>query len=225
MGGTEILCRAMNASAEAHRHGDILAILDRRREVERGLDLETRRSRRKNLRSLLAALSRGYLYAMTFVGPEVRPDTLTFPDPSAEIDYGEVHCLWNAFVLMKRDQQLEKLLTHFEERAQSESRADRVHAGCVLACLRYWNDEREAAAAAMAQAMRDAPADPELLMMQARLLDLCEKPKEALAVLDRIEAGDARMMQERELAAIRLAVTIGSVEAPGSPRNGSLGSG
>lgn len=212
VGGAEVLCRAMNACAEERRYDDLPAILDGMMRVERRPGVDDRRLKRKSFRTMLASAGLSSLgYAKAFVGNEIRPDRLAFPELSAEIDLGESHCLWNAFVLLTRDRKLETLLAHYENLRRSDSKSERIHAGCVLACLYFWNDDREAAIAAMAGATAESGASPDLLLMQGRLLDLCEKHEPALAVLDRIEPGDARMLEERELAAIRLAATTGDV--------------
>ncbi len=147
-----------------------------------------------------------------YVGNSRRQIAIDFPQPNDYLDGAAIELLRNAFELYKRDDLVSDLFGQFRQELDKADAADKVSLRLTLAALHWWNHEYEQALTAMNAASDLAPADVYLRLEVARLRESNNEPREALAILDGITPLDHTTMQQREIAALRVAVKIGDVE-------------
>ncbi|HZV06513.1 MAG TPA: tetratricopeptide repeat protein, partial [Gemmataceae bacterium] len=151
-------------------------------------------------------------YYLIYVGRNRQRVQIDFPQPNDYLDGGAIELLRNAFELYKRDDLLSDLFAHFRSELEKAASADKVYLHLTLAALHNWNREQEEALTEMNAASEFAVGDVNLRLEVARLRENNNEPAEALAVLDSITPLDHTTMQQREIAALRLAERTGNVE-------------
>jgi tetratricopeptide (TPR) repeat protein len=203
--GADSLGRAMNALAEAKKHGEILRILDQYMASLRARPPAARRAR-------ALASANNTPYYIVWVGRDDRYMVLDFPNPNEHVDHDGIQLLRNAFELFRRDERGEELLTHLGGLAKNGTEAERVDAHLLLSYLRWWREERDEALKELTDAATIRPGDGELRMAQAELREKAGDFAEALQLVDSFEPPDQRMMQRRELLAMRLSVLTGRID-------------
>ena len=204
-GGGDSLGRLMNARAQVKAHADIIRTLDHYVRVMQQRPPLTRRSRKS---SLVSNRQTYYLW----LGKEHQYTTIEFPTPNDHIDYDGILLLRNAFVLCRRDQKLPELFDHLRRLATEGTEIERIDAHLMLGYLHWWNEEHDLAIKEMAEAAQIRPSDPELKLTQAEVLEKNNEPSEALKLVNTVEPLDQRMMQRRELLALRLSVLTGNID-------------
>ncbi|HTU93977.1 MAG TPA: tetratricopeptide repeat protein, partial [Gemmataceae bacterium] len=151
-------------------------------------------------------------YYMVYVGRARQRVQIDFPQPNDYLDGGGIELLRNAFELYKRDDLLSDLFAHFRAELDKAVAADKIYLHLTLAAMHNWNHEQEEALAEMNAASQLAAGDVNLRLEVARLREKNNELAEALAVLDSITPLDHTTMQQREIAALRLAERTGNVD-------------
>jgi tetratricopeptide (TPR) repeat protein len=209
-GPVDPLGRAMNARAESKAHADLARILDHYLAILRRRDPSARRSRSGNY--LNAGAGGRAPFYVVWVGKDYRYTTLDFPTPNDYYDHDAIQLLRTAYELDRRDGKLDDLFAHLGRAAESGTEVERVYGRLGLCYLHWWKDERDEAIRELDEAAKILPADPELRLARAELLERRGDLAGALAAADAVEPTDQRMMQRRELMALRLAVGTGGVD-------------
>ncbi len=204
-GGGDALARLMNARAQVKAHDDIPRILDHYVHAMQQRTPQTRRSR-----MLSHVYNRPYYYI--WIGKEQNYTTIEFPVPNDHIDHDGILVLRNAFELFRRDEKLPVLFDHLRQVSRQGNETERIDAHLLLAYLHWWHNEKDRAIQEITEAAQIRPADPELKLTQAEILEKNNDPAGALKWVDAVEPLDQRMMQRRELLALRLAVLTGNIE-------------
>ncbi|WP_422927331.1 tetratricopeptide repeat protein [Singulisphaera sp. PoT] len=204
-GSGDPLGRLMNARAQEKAHGDVTRILDHYARVMQQRTPQARRSR-----NLSPVNSRSYYYI--WVGKNQNFTNIDFPKPNDHVDHDGIQLLRNAFELCRRDGKFPDLLEHLGRVAEKGTEIERIDARLMLGYLRWWNEERDLAVKELAEAVKIRPSDPELKLSLAEIREKNDEPAEALKLVDSAEPLDQRMMQRRELLALRLSVLAGDIE-------------
>ncbi len=147
-----------------------------------------------------------------YVGRNQQWISIDFPQPNDYLDEGAIELLRNAYELYKRDDVLSDLFDHFRKELEKAATSDKLYLHLILAAFHWWSREFDPALSEMNAASDLSPADLELRLEVARLRESNNEPHEALAILETITPLDHTTMQQRETAALRLAVRTGNVE-------------
>ena len=205
---TNTLAQAMGALADSKAYADVLKLFDRY------LDYHIRH--RKSARPATARRANnpnaGRQYYQVWLGKQLRQVQIDFPQPNDYFDSGAIMLLRNVFEIYKRDDLVSDLLDHFQTQLAAAPEADRVYQHLGLGYLRWWNEEPEEAIAELRRASKAAPADMELTLEVAGVLENHGDLDDALALADSLTPLDHTTMQRRETLALRLAVRAGDVE-------------
>jgi tetratricopeptide (TPR) repeat protein len=211
----EALGDAMRACADAKNH-DALSRLYRAY-----LTVSRRQQKTSGQKTSRTPSSINQTFYMVYIGRNRQRVQIDFPQPGDYLDGGAIELLRNAFELYKRDDLLSDLFAHFRaELAKADSAKssfpnsvwERVSLHLTLAAMHHWNHEQEEALDEMNAASELAVGDVNLRLEVARLREQNNELDEALAVLDSITPLDHTTMQQREIAALRLAERTGNVE-------------
>ncbi len=203
---TSALTEAMRARADAKAHAAIPRLFETYLAASRR---QRKASGRTAPRSLSAPQQRGY---MVYVGRNRQYISVDFPQPNDYLDDGAIELLRNAYELYKRDDVLSDLFGHFRKELDKAATSDKVYLHLTLAALHWWNREFDPALGEMNAASDLVAGDVSLRLEVARLRESNNEPHEALAILESITPLDHTTMQQREVAALRLAVRTGNVE-------------
>ncbi|HEY7326851.1 MAG TPA: DUF1583 domain-containing protein [Gemmataceae bacterium] len=202
----EALGEAMRASADAKNH-------DALPRLYRAYLTAARRQQKTSSRTASKPISSmNPTYFFVYVGRNRQRVQIDFPQPNDYLDGGAIELLRNAFELYKRDDLLSDLFTHFRIELDKAPATDKVSLHLTLAAMHNWNREQEEALAEMNAASELAVGDVNLRLEVARLREQNNEFAEALAVLDSITPLDHTAMQQREIAALRLAERTGNVD-------------
>ena len=145
-------------------------------------------------------------------GSQVRYSRVEYPSPNPYLDSGGIHLLYAAFTIDKSADLVSDLTAHFRDRLARADGEEKVYPLVALSALHYWNDEKDEAIDYLTQAADLTANDAELKLNLADLYERSAQADEALAVLDKIEPLDAAIVRRKELAALRISVSIGSVD-------------
>ena len=204
------MAQAMAIRAETKGYADIPRLIDHH-------VLALRKSRqsgqkpRNSARTML--VSSGYYVQIYLPNGQTTNTLINYPTPNTYLDREAIYLLRNAYEIYRNEDLLSDLLAHYRSRSDHAAAAqDRLDSLLVLNALEWWEDDKEGAVEALTKAVELAGGDSELSLALAGLLEQQGEPDEAMAVIDGIEALDNTMVQNRELAALRLAVSTGNVE-------------
>jgi tetratricopeptide (TPR) repeat protein len=203
---TSALTEAMRARADAKAYGEVPRLFETYLAASRR---QRKASGHTSPRSLSAPQQRGY---MIYVGRNRQYISIDFPQPNDYLDDGAIELLRNAYELYKRHDVLSDLFGHFRKGLDKATAPDKVSLLMTLAALHWWNREFDPALGEMNAASDLVPGDASLRLEVARLRESNNEPHEALAILESITPLDHTTMQQREVAALRLAVRTGNVE-------------
>lgn len=137
--------------------------------------------------------------------------SLELPMFGSYYDVSTLGILRNAFELYRRGDLVSDLLAHLDDR-KAKAQDDAIHPTIAVAYARWWNGDRDEAIEALTAAARLAPQNADLKLGVAEVLASRNEPTEALAMADSVEPTDQKLMQRRELLAMRLAVVTGDVD-------------
>ena len=171
---------------------------------------------RRELRARYAALGyTGYVpvsYAI-WIGTRSRSVQVPFPQVNEYFDETVIQALRTAHELYNRDDLSSDLISHFRQQgARPATPRDAIYPGIALASLLWWGDEQDEAIVELTKVVEAGPAESELRLDLAELLEQRRGHAEALAVADAVLPLDNATLRRREELALRLAVSSGAVE-------------
>jgi len=208
---SHVLGQLMSRRAQKQALTDVLAVWDRY------LKLAAARSQAKTTvarRRPGTPQSGGSQYYTIWVGNSQRGEQLDFPAPGEQFDRASIQMLRQLFVIYREAGQLPELLSQFQ--TQSENRQQPA-SQLVLwqlghAYLRWWNDDKDEALALLSKVTEALPNTPEQVLELARLHEKRGDLAQALALVDSLTVVDQSVLQQREIAALRLSVNSGEID-------------
>ncbi|WP_422924867.1 DUF1583 domain-containing protein [Singulisphaera sp. PoT] len=205
------ISQTISARGDAKSYADIPRLIDQQLLIARRARQSGKRNRTAARSSANVAISsRIVIYQ---ANGQARSMQVDYPTPNAYLDQSGISTLRNAFDIYKRDDLLSDLLGYYRKRAEkAESAQDRLDASLVLSALDWWDENKDTAVADLKKAVEFSGGDNELALALAALYERQGEPDEAMATLDGIEALDNTTVQNRELAALRLAVSTGNLD-------------
>lgn len=207
------LCTLMRKRADEKAYPDAIKILDR-------FLLTARRNRessgaRSKSRSYGNPWGGGYAAYQVALSGSKNFNYIQFDYPSSNsfYDYGALTILRNAYEMLQSADVLSDLVDHFKKRlAKPLDDLDAVYSLLGLSYLHWWNDEKDDAVEFALKASEKLPSDVDLRLAAAELREKQGDNDQALALIDAVDPLDTQTMQQRELIALRLAVSLGNVD-------------
>lgn len=215
-GPSDSFAKLMSLRATEKAHADVLRLferyltyVERRRQADPNPNRTGKRAAGNNQYAMYPG---GSMYVQLWTGKTQRGSRLDYPTPNDYYDQGTIVLLRQAFEIYKRDDLFSDLLTYFKKQADSVPDADRIFWRLALTYVYWWNDEKALAIAEFTRAADLAPADLDLRIELAGMQEKQNDFAAALATADAITPLDHQMMQQRETAALRLAVRLGDTD-------------
>jgi tetratricopeptide (TPR) repeat protein len=213
------LAQLMALRATEHEYAEVLriwqrylAFAQRRQETAALGHAPIKRSPARGTTARTARIANN-LNVQVWIGRRPQFSEFDYPDaPNEFYDVGAVNLLREMYVLYQHDDLLSDLVAHFVSQANDAPAGERRWWSLGLAYLRWWNEDRDEAVAEFARAVEMVPNVPGLQFELAALHERNQDYFAALSIVDGITPLDHLMMQERETAALRLAVRTGQIE-------------
>ncbi len=208
-GFTDSLIQLMAKRDHAKAHADVLKVLDHYFDWYAQHELVAKRHRTHQTSN--PGQANAVQFNMRF-GKNYQWINVAYPTANAYFDVAAIQMLRAAYELYKRDDLMSDLMAHTKERVEKAPQASRVLPLLALSYLQWWNDDRDESIRSLTQAVELTKGDPELRLGLAEIRAERGENDEALAIVEGVEALDQRIMQRREIMALRLAVLSGNVE-------------
>ena len=207
-GPATALSQCMTLRADSKAHNDVLKILDHqlaagRRRLERQSPGSSRSSNTGMGASVIRTSAGGIMRRMQFA----------FPSANEYLDDSGIQVLRTAFDLFKRDDLTSDLVNHFRRLlAEAKTPADENYPRFALACILWWDDDKEDAIAEITKVAETSKPESDLRLDLAELLEQEGDRAAALAATESVQPLDNTRMKRREELALRLAVLNGDLE-------------
>ena len=189
----------------------ILSILDE------ALDLSTAVAKRKRAeqsrrRAAPAAQPRYNMSYSLKYGKETIRIQFDYPAASQYVDMGTLTLLREVYEVFKRNEVLDDLPAHLEQRLQAASEDEKLYATLMLAYARWWLDEKDDALVLLKKAGTYLNDDPAFRLEIATLHQSMGDLEDALEIVEAIVPRDQKLVQQRELMALELAERLGDID-------------
>jgi tetratricopeptide (TPR) repeat protein len=204
-----VFCKGMAVLASKKQHSDVLRLLDHSLDALSSPDRVARRA--KASVQPVTMTGRGISVAVYNNPNTARSVAIDFPTPGVYFDQGTIQALRNAFELYRKDDLLSDLTAHLEARLKATQR-DPVYERLALAYVHWWGDDKDEAIKELTSIAEATPNDADLALTIAELRANRNEPLEALALADSVNPADQKLMQRRELLALRVAVLTGNID-------------
>ncbi|HVK79570.1 MAG TPA: hypothetical protein VM915_03070, partial [Verrucomicrobiae bacterium] len=151
----------MGKSAALKRDAEVLEMLDEYLDFNREQSVLARSKSTTRSRRPQMGTSAGYTYTQIQIGQ--RMTQIRIPETTNEfLDIGGITILRYAFEAFKHNDVLSDLQQHLEKRLAAATEADKVYEHLALAHFHQWNEDKDAAVAAMSAASVAAGQDMQL---------------------------------------------------------------
>ena len=178
------------------------------------VDFHIRRNelRRQDRTASSAQYSGGGNYVTTFVAGQLQNQQMEFPAPGRYWDQSGLNLLHNAYAVYAAADLTSDFLGHLEKRRAAAKGAEVIYWELARAYAEFWNGEKENAATYFAKAVELSGQDVQLQFDLAQLYVQTQNIEDALAVLDRIQATDQKMVIQKETAILHYAQQLGDLD-------------
>ncbi|MFO0956939.1 MAG: tetratricopeptide repeat protein [Isosphaeraceae bacterium] len=174
-------------------------------------DRVAKRSRGQGQSSAANLINRGQNVMIQVSPTQTQYVNLDVPLVGSYFDLDTIGMLRNAFEMYRRGDILSDFLTHLADR-KAKAQDDPIYSTLALAYAQWWNGDRDESMQSLTAVSELAPNDADLKLGVAEILAGRNEPAEALVLADSVEPADQKLMQRRELLAMRLAVLTGDVD-------------
>jgi tetratricopeptide (TPR) repeat protein len=138
---------------------------------------------------------------------------IPFPQVNEYFDATLIQVLRTAYELYNRSDLSSDLVAHFRRQtAAAKGPRDAIYPALALSSVLWWNDQKDEAIAELTKVVDAGPAESELRLELAELLEEQRVYADALAVVDAVQPLDNMTLRRREELALRVALSSGEVE-------------
>lgn len=137
---------------------------------------------------------------------------VTFPPAGQYWDQPALNILRNAYEIYNAADLTTDFTAEIEKRRIDAQGSAQLYWELARAYVEFWSGEKESAAAYFSKATQLAKQDIQLQFDLANLHTQAQNPEEALAVLDRIQPSDQKLVIQKETAILSFAQQLGDLD-------------
>lgn len=156
--------------------------------------------------------SGGRSYFTTYIAGQPRNVQVTFPTAGPFWDQAALNVLRNTYEIYAAADLASDFTTEMEKRRTAAEGNAQIYWELARAYVEFWNGEKETAAAYFGKAAELAKQDLQLQFDLANLHMNAQNIEEALAVLDKIQPSDQKLVIQKETAILNFAQQLGDLE-------------
>ncbi len=209
---SRLLVNWMGHVGAEEEHEKLVALLDQAFDLDSEIARANREQRRTSRRPSSANVQMRTTRLRLKYGKEDIQARFDYPTPNTHLDTTGVTLLREIYEIFQRNDVLDDLPAHLEQRLKQSPESGRLHATLALAAVRWWMDEKDEALVLLKQAGALLNDDPEFRLQIAMLLQARGDLEDALEVVDSIVPREAKLVQQRELMALQFAERVGDIE-------------
>ncbi|HUG71001.1 MAG TPA: tetratricopeptide repeat protein, partial [Pirellulaceae bacterium] len=207
---SRLLVSWMGDLGPEEEHEQILSILDSA--LDLSAEISRRRTAERSRRRQPPPTISGRAYYSLKYGKENVSANFDYPRPNEYVDQTTLMLLREVYEVFKRNEVLDDLPGHLEQRLQAASEDEKLYATLMLAYARWWLDEKEDALVLLKKAGTYLNDDPAFRLEIATLHQSMGDLEDALEIVEGIVPRDQKLVQQRELMALELAERLGDID-------------
>jgi tetratricopeptide (TPR) repeat protein len=145
-------------------------------------------------------------------GSSRRTETINYPNPNPFFDTQDIIFAYTAFDGFRQHQKTGDLVDALAAKAAADTDLDEVVSRLALAYVRWWSQDQTAARKEIETIAKLYPNEP---FLQLQLIDAYYRSKQyrdALKIVNELRATDRKLLEQREIIALKLAVQVGELE-------------